>query len=120
MGRARLWRVAAVVYTALILFLLWSPSSGKPPLFPHDDKIVHCLAFCGIGASWWWATRRVSAVWSIGVALAVGSEVVQGMLPWPRFMDVLDMLADVTGVAIGLAFARKWSRRTDAPSKTKK
>jgi len=103
-----------VLYTAALLFLLWSPPSGQPALFPHDDKVFHCLSFCGIGGSWWWATHRVRAVWITGGALAVVSEVVQGMLPWPRSTDVFDMLADITGVAIGMAVARAWDRRRDA------
>ncbi len=96
--------------------MLWSPPSGQPQLFPHDDKVFHCLSFCGIGASWWWATRQPRVVWIVGGVLAVASELVQGLLPWPRSTDVLDMLADVTGVAIGLAIARRW----DSMKKPKK
>ena len=101
----------AVGYTGLLLFLLWSPPTETPPLFPHDDKVFHALAFSGIGASWWWATHRVRVVAVVGIVMAVGTEVVQGMLPWPRAMDPLDMLADVVGVAAGLWVARRLRAR---------
>lgn len=91
--------------------LLWSPPTDSPPLFPHDDKVFHALAFSGIGASWWWATHRLRVVWSIGVVMAVGTEIVQSLLPWPRTMEPLDMAADVVGVGLGLLAARWLARR---------
>jgi len=100
----------ALGYTALLFTLLWGPPTEQPPLFPHDDKVFHALAFSGIGASWWWATHRVRIVWSVGIVLAVGTEVVQSLLPWPRAMDPLDMLADLVGVAAGLIVARRIRR----------
>jgi VanZ family protein len=53
----------------------------------------------------------VRVVVALGVVMAVGTEVVQGMLPWPRAMDPLDMLADVVGVAAGLWVARRLRAR---------
>lgn len=100
----------ALGYTALLVFLLWSPPTDSPPLFPHDDKVFHALAFSGIGGSWWWATGRPRLVWIFGITMAVSTEVVQGLLPWPRSMDPLDMLADTVGVGIGL-FAGRWISR---------
>lgn len=104
----------AVGYTGFLLFLLWSPPADTPPLFPHDDKVFHALAFSGVGASWWWATHRLRVVVAVGVVMAIGSETVQSVLPWPRSMDPLDMLADIVGVAAGLWVARQrfpWSTR---------
>jgi hypothetical protein len=101
---------AALGYTALLVFLLWSPPTQQPPLFPHDDKVFHALAFSGIGATWWWATLRGRVVWIVGATLAVVTEVVQGMLPWPRSTDPLDMAADLVGVALGL-FGGRWVLR---------
>ena len=98
-------------YTGLLLFLLWGPPADSPPLFPHDDKVFHAVAFTGIGASWWWVTHRPRFVAIFGLAMAVITEVVQGMLPWPRSMDPLDMLADAVGVALGLWGAKTASRK---------
>lgn len=105
----------ALGYTGLLLFLLWSPPTDSPPLFPHDDKVFHALAFSGIGASWWWATHRPRFVWTLGLIMAVGTEVVQSLLPWPRSMDPFDMLADLVGVGVGLSAARWLSQRRAAP-----
>lgn len=103
--------VFALLYTALLVFLLWSPPSGAPQLFPHDDKVFHALSFSGVGFSWWWASRRVRVVWLLGASLAVVTEVVQGLLPWPRSTDVMDMAADLVGVGLGVLIARWFAQR---------
>ncbi len=106
-----MWWVLALGYTGLLIVMLLGPSVPRPPLFPHDDKAFHLLAFAGVGGAWWLALRRVRPVWAVGLSMAVLTELGQALLPYGRAGDPLDALADVAGVALGLLVGR-WLRRT--------
>ena len=103
--------VLLALAVAVQLVVLYAPEGGGPPLFPHADKVVHLLVFlvpvalallAGLpprgrrGAS---SRRRpCSARWSRRV-----------LLPH-RSGDVLDVVADLTGVALGVLVGRRCVR----------
>lgn len=80
------------------------------------DKLGHLLMFAVFGVLWARAAPgRLGAVLLGGVAFAFASEGWQTLLPFERAGDLLDVLADVVGLLLGLAvatWAAPFRRRT--------
>jgi VanZ family protein len=107
----------AVVWTAVILVLCWTPrqyvmeAEEKAPWFaiPNFDKFVHWGIFLVFAVLW---LRTSGSRWKhvyvalAGVALAVITEVVQGLPQIGRDGSVNDGITDLIGLALGLALAR--------------
>lgn len=81
------------------------------------DKLIHVALFAGFGFLWARALEgktkgpKWRAVVAAGVAFAVISEAGQ-MVPYVgRSMHVLDLLADVIGLGLGIWADRKWPPR---------
>jgi VanZ family protein len=67
-----------------------------------DDKLVHLLTFVALAVAGRWAGVPWVAL-GVGLAVYAGvTEILQAVLPIHRNGDVRDLLADVTGVALGL------------------
>jgi hypothetical protein len=95
--------VLAVFWTLGTVGALWLPPPDSPGLdWPWLDKAVHLGLFCGGALLWRLAGAGVRAV-AIGAVLGAAlTELGQGMLPWPRQPDMVDLLFDVAGAALGL------------------
>ncbi len=91
-----------VLAVAVQLVVLYSPDGGGPALFPQADKVVHLLVFFVPVALAVVAGFRRRVVAAVFATQAVLSEVVQATLLPHRSGDVLDALADLTGVALGV------------------
>ena len=110
--RWRIWLVVALVLHAVALYL---PGSPEPSTWsvPGLDKVVHVALF---GFPAYLIVRTTHAAWPLGL-LAVHaplSEVVQYAAVPYRSGDVLDLLADLVGVALGWWIGRAATRRTRA------
>ena len=96
------WRALFVLAIVVQLVVLYAPR-GTGGGIPYLDKVVHVAIFAAVV----WAGRRVGVpgLWlaAIFLAHAVVSEVVQAALLPGRSGSVTDVLADVVGVALGLA-----------------
>ncbi len=105
-----------VLSVAVQLVVLYAPSGGGPALFPNADKVVHLLVFLVPVSLAVVAGARRWVVGAVFAAQAVLSEVVQATLLSQRSGDVLDVVADLTGVALGLlvgtVLLRRWRRPT--------
>lgn len=77
--------------------MLFAPSPGGAPTFPHADKVVHAAVFALVTAAGIWRFGRVRAVLAATAAYAVGSELAQGLLLPGRQGDAADALADLVG-----------------------
>ncbi|NEK86902.1 VanZ family protein [Blastococcus saxobsidens] len=89
-----------VLVSVVVLFI---PASGVPTAPPGTDKVVHLLLFAALAATGRWAGL---ARWPLAAGLtgyALLSEVVQGVAPLGRSGSVADLVADVLGIAMGLA-----------------
>ncbi len=101
-----LWSALAVMLVIVIVYLSLAqlPHSGID--LPSGDKIGHLLAYGG--SMWWFAQvwprhRRYSAIALI--LLGVLMEVAQGTLTEHRRAEVLDAVANATGVLLGWLLA---------------
>jgi VanZ family protein len=98
----------AIAVPLVVLAFLWSPPPPTPRMqIPFFDKYVHFALFAAIAVAWHRA--RMPAPWLLGLGLALGilTEVVQGLLPWPRTPDAWDVLADTLGLTLVLAIVRR-------------
>ena len=104
LGKQTRWirRTLFVIYTALLLYGLFRPE-GPPSLFKNSDKMLHFLAFAGFAFSARLAFARESAwkVWSLIIIWAPISEGLQHQVQSSRYFSWLDIVANLTGVAIG-------------------
>ncbi|MDR3637041.1 MAG: VanZ family protein [Isosphaeraceae bacterium] len=104
-------------WTAILLVLCLLPrhltperrSMTIPGGLPHLDKVVHVAMFAAFGLLWTRAvapSRRARMIFVVGVMLAVGTELAQGLVVVDRDPDLLDALADVAGLLMGMASYR--------------
>ncbi len=114
--------------TALLLILCLMPKSTIPRgedsaswKIPHLDKFVHFGMFAGFSFAWIIAGRtpspsrsRVIGVLAAAFALAVCTELLQGLPQIQRDPDVMDALADCVGavVSVGGVIAVAAARQT--------
>lgn len=127
-GVRRAVGAAAALALAGHLWGLYRPTGPHPPpWFPGLDKVEHLVGF-GVPTALllvlltWRLGRREARGWStptVVVAIlfglhAVVSEVVQHLFYRGRTGDVRDVLADWTGVALGVLVARAAVRRSRA------
>ena len=94
--------VLLALAVAVQLVVLYAPEGAGPGLFPQADKIVHLLVFLVPAALAVVAGFPRRVVVAVFAAQAVLSEVVQAALLPHRSGDVLDAVADLTGVALGV------------------
>jgi hypothetical protein len=103
------WATTAVILALCLTPSDWIPAGPPSPgRISHADKLVHFSMFAAFGYCWAAATsgrltvRRAASVFGAAVALAVGTELAQGLEVLHRDADPLDALADVVGAAFGI------------------
>jgi VanZ family protein len=108
-GRWRAW-VFLMCWIALTCFALTFPFDFKPAsnfLDRGGDKIIHTSLYTVMGISAQAAAPWISLL--VTGPFAVGLELVQKKIPG-RTYDITDMLANITGIFLGL-FAYELSTR---------
>ena len=102
-----LWLTIGYALVAIIIFLSLTPSPPKLD-FEQGDKLGHFLAY-GTLMFWFcqlYATRSSRIAHALAfAAMGVALEFAQGMTDYRTF-EVLDMVANATGVALGWAAAQ--------------
>ena len=112
-----LWVAAAVAWTVVSVVFLWLPPPDTPPPFPIPDKLIHFVLFFGIGLAW---HRGVGRPWHVlAGAIVVGAvtEIVQGMLPWPRSPDLADLAADAVGAGVAIFASVRFSPKSSTAAR---
>ena len=105
--RARAW-VFLVCWIAVTSFFLTYPFKKGPKILERGfDKVIHASLFTVMGISAQAAAPWVSLL--VTGPVAVGLELIQKKIP-ERTFDVNDMLANFTGIVLGLG-AFELSRR---------
>lgn len=101
----RLWRMTG--WLGVVLTLVFS--LGPPALdagMRHGDKLAHLAGYAVL--MFWWAQVITRQRWRLAIAVilfGVAVELLQGFTP-SREPDVLDALANSTGVLLGWLAAR--------------
>ena len=86
---------------ASLYVLFWPDPAGGGVGIPGADKAVHLLLFAALAATTRLRFGSASAVLGAVVLYAVVSEVVQAVLLSRRSGDLLDVVADLLGAALG-------------------
>ena len=98
--RPRLARTVFALLLGISLAMFLTPGEDVPQ--SPDDKLVHLLIFVALAVAGRWAGVPWVAL-GVGLAAYAGvTEILQEVLPIDRDGDVRDLLADLTGVALGL------------------
>ncbi|HET6989275.1 MAG TPA: VanZ family protein [Kribbella sp.] len=106
------WRIAFVAAVALQLYGVYAPREAGPHIgIPGVDKIAHLFLFASV--AFLGLKVGLPARWLLAalVANAIVSELVQYWLLPQRDGDPFDVLADLTGVALGAWLAAKIMHR---------
>lgn len=113
-ARSALARRAFAVAVLISAFVFFLPASGVPIAPPGVDKLVHGSVFALLALTGRWAGVGLPALGAGLLAYAVGSEVLQGVLPLGRSASAGDALADVLGAVLGLLLWRIAGERRPA------
>lgn len=98
--RVRAW-VFLVCWIALTSFALTFPFRKGPKIVERGyDKVIHTSLFTVMGISAQAAAPWISLL--VTGPVAVGLELVQKKMPRREF-DITDMLANITGIFLGVA-----------------
>jgi VanZ family protein len=113
-----MWARVLVAGLVLATWMMVRQGAGLPPAWPGLDKLGHLLAFAALAVpAGLLLDRRPGRLWKVlALGLAYGGtiELVQRFLPW-RSAEWLDLLADATGVLVGLALLRLAEAAVGAP-----
>jgi VanZ family protein len=120
LAHALAWIVASVLLVVTVLYLSLAPLNVPADLPTHFDKIEHAAAYVFL-AVWFTglvARPRYGRVVFALVAFGLTIEFLQAAMPFGRQGDPWDVLANVTGVGIGVALARwvtgGWALKAEA------
>ncbi len=105
-------RTAFGAYLTLTLVLLFTPVASELPseYYTWFDKVVHFVMFAGLALLGYWNVGSITLVVFFAVALAGGTELFQGFLPY-RSREIWDFLAGaggalVAGIGVAIIQAR--------------
>jgi VanZ family protein len=120
LAHAPAWIVASVLLVVAVLYLSLAPLNVPVDLPTHFDKVEHAAAYVFLVV---WFTGLVARprYWRVALALVVFGlmiEFLQAAMPLGRQGDPWDVLANVTGIGIGLALTRwltgGWALKVEA------
>ncbi len=98
---AQLPRTVFALLLGISLAMFLTPGDGVPEGGP-DDKLTHLLIFMSLAVAGRWAQAPPVALGLGLAAYALVTEVLQAVLPIDRNGDPRDLLADATGILLGL------------------
>ncbi len=103
--------IPSLLVMGILFYLSSQPSSGLPPLPSPRDKIVHAIAYMGLGWTFclWikekrWLTRPFRHAFLVLLACAifgVSDEIHQSFVPG-RSVSAFDLMADMTGALMSV------------------
>lgn len=118
-GRRLLW-LLILIYAALIAWLSLTPGSASEPLFPHDDKFFHCVAYLVFVFVCMplMKTRRLIFLVAFSIFCFSGlMELGQVLVPM-REPSWLDLLANTSGILLGVLIKNRRTPSDFQPQKS--
>lgn len=119
LAHAPAWIAASLLLMALVVWGSLMPAGDTPPV-DHLDKVEHAAVYALL-AVWFTglvARQRYLAVAAALAAFGVLMEALQHAMQLGRRADVLDVAANVSGAAAGLAIAAwrtgGWAQRVES------
>lgn len=115
----RLSLLLALAWMGWIFYLSHQPTLGFPPLFPHQDKLMHFTAYAVLGGFLLGAlavppsghgARQVLLATIVASLYGASDEIHQAFVPG-RNPDVIDWLADTAGALTAALLLAAISRR---------
>jgi VanZ family protein len=120
LAHAPAWILASVLLVATVLYVSLAPLTVPVEVPTHFDKIEHAAAYLFL-AVWFTGLVARPRYWGVVVALVVLGltiEVLQAAMPFGRQGDPWDVLANVTGIGLGVALAHRmtggWALKAEA------
>ena len=120
LAHAPAWIVASVLLVVAVLYLSLAPLNVPADLPTNFDKVEHAAAYVLLVV---WFTGLVARprYWRVVVALVVFGlmiEFLQAAMPFGRQGDPWDVLANITGIGVGLVIAATatggWAQKVEA------
>ena len=104
-----LWLLAGWLGVVAAFVFSLNPATAEAPLIPHGDKLTHLASYATL--MFWWAQLFTAPRQRVALAIALillglSIEVLQGFTP-DRQSDVLDALANTTGILLGWLIAHR-------------
>ena len=101
-------------YLALVFYLTLMPGNqlksidragfGQYLNFPHSDKLVHMCMFFGLAILYANLKKhKLVRMFLVPVLISFLIEILQGIMPYGRTFDWLDLLANSIGVILAIA-----------------
>jgi VanZ family protein len=117
----RLWLVLGWMFVGLALLACLAPAGapGLGGLFALNDKVEHALGYMALTVWFTGMYSRSRYVWIALALFAMGVmvELLQGWMSLGRNRDPLDVVANTTGIVIGLSLALTvlggWAQRVE-------
>ena len=113
----KVYLILLIISTGVILYGTLFPSNYSiPSQFPGFDKLVHFLMF-GFWSFFYGVIRFLKGKYSFTPILLVGGffgiliEILQHFLPTGRSPELMDVIADLSGVALALLFLYVLSKK---------
>jgi VanZ family protein len=106
------FRVGTLICAVVVAWFAFRPAGG-PDLGGQWDKVNHALAFLTLTALAGCGWVRLSLLRAAAIMLAAGVaiELIQGLPQVGRDADVMDVVADMTGFALGWLLLTKGGLR---------
>lgn len=103
----KFWLILGWIFVALAIMVCLLPA-GTPGLELTNDKVEHAGGYIAL-TLWFSGLYPRKRYWLIALALTlmgIGIEFLQSWMALGRHGDSVDVVADVAGIAIGIALAR--------------
>ena len=120
LAHAPAWIVASVLLVLAVLYVSLAPLNVPVELPTHFDKAEHAAAYVFL-AVWFTGLVARPRYWRVAVALVAFGltiEFLQAAMPFGRQGDPWDVVANLTGIGIGLVLARwvtgGWAPKVEA------
>lgn len=105
---AKIWHSLSWLFVVIVIILsLDKPSANITPLFPHMDKVGHALAYATLSLCFnqlYSGRVKHLIICLLLAALGIALEFAQSLTGY-RMFEINDMIANTSGVIVGLLLA---------------